>query len=58
MRRDLRARRLDAQRSEVDADLERRLARLREVVDLHDAPHADVDLPEVLVADLVHGVLF
>ena len=55
---DLCARRLDAQGSKIDPYLERGFARLRKVIHLHDPPHADVDLPEVLVADLVHGVLF
>src|SRR5205823_11979435 len=47
----LRARALQAQLAEVDAQLVSGLARLGKVVDLHDAADADVDLGEVVVGD-------
>src|SRR6266568_8136023 len=57
MLRDLRARRLDAELAEVDAQLVGGLLRPGEVVDLHDPPHADVDLREIVPGDHVSSLV-
>src|SRR5260370_33945673 len=56
VRGDLRARCLHTQVAEIDAQVDRRLPRLGEVVRLNDSPHPHVHLREVVVADLWHCV--